>query len=929
MVLRMNCFIKTCYCLFALAFPAFNNLASAQSVQSLELAFSKNAGVAAVAINVEENERIKLTERQPLFSVLLDSTLYFSSSVKSLKPDSTIALIPGVECRISMEEKKRGGTRYLLRFTNHRTDKIRLENIVPLGQTSDKTYITGKGPWALARAFLFRKGKRPVSVMLPDNAWEMGYAATGLVNGTSLCAIARRRSGENAELKRYWSVIKPGGTVTYSLDFDVFSGEWQNGLKMMFQKKHLYDLDQFNNQLFDREDLQWIRHKYIIALQFAWDKNFYDREAHAFTLPAYLKEGKRLFGGFDVFGLWPTWPTLGLDERNQFDLFSQLPGGLGALKVLMDDAEKDGTHFFICYNPWDASTREEDHYKALSRLIEKTDADGVVLDTRGSSSLKFQQAADIVKPGVVMYSEGMAIPKDMPGIVAGRVHDAIFKQPVLNLNKLIKPEFAIFRVLQLSQGRLHRELALSFFNGYGNEINTFAPGRPDWMEEAFLYLGRLTRILRENTTAFTNKKWRPLIGTTSDSIWVNQWFAPGKTLYTIFSLKPAGHSGPLFKVENDARFHFVDLLAHEEISPDTIGNELYLTAKIDAFNRDWLGTRREGNAGCIAGFRQQLQVEIKSDSLFFGADVGDSILVWAGNPGYQKQPVRFSTGHQRVKLFDHFGDVAGKFVVQLFAENELLDERVVSLKPGEPRLISTVKRTERVGAAPPGMVEIPAGAFYFKATQSASFIPYPDFSKPSRVKVSRFFMDTYPVTNAQFKVFVEATQYVPSDTAGFLKQWRFQEFAEIAAHPVTHVSHEDAKAYAAWSGKRLPTQVEWQFAAQPDTTADWPWGAEFDSTRCNAVSGERMPVTTFSSGKNRYGLFDLVGNVWQMTNDLFENGSYQFVILKGGSYFKPTSSWWYVEGGPQPVHKQQMLLKVSPGFERNATVGFRCVKDAE
>ena len=58
------------------------------------------------------------------------------------------------------------------------------------------------------------------------------------------------------------------------------------------------------------------------------------------------------------------------------------------------------------------------------------------------------------------------------------------------------------------------------------------------------------------------------------------------------------------------------------------------------------------------------------------------------------------------------------------------------------------------------------------------------------------------------------------------------------------------------------------------------------------------------------------------------SGSYRYIMMKGGSYFKPSSSWWYVQGGPRELHYQQMLLRVSEGFERNATVGFRCVKDS-
>ena len=97
--------------------------------------------------------------------------------------------------------------------------------------------------------------------------------------------------------------------------------------------------------------------------------------------------------------------------------------------------------------------------------MRKLDADGVVLDTWGQSSREFQGAADRVKPGIIMFSEGMAVPKDMPGIVAGRVHDAIYMPPPLNLNKLIKPDFAIYRVIQVAEGRIHERSPLPSSTG--------------------------------------------------------------------------------------------------------------------------------------------------------------------------------------------------------------------------------------------------------------------------------------------------------------------------------------------------------------------------------------------------------------------------------------------------------------------------------
>jgi len=166
--------------------------------------------------------------------------------------------------------------------------------------------------------------------------------------------------------------------------------------------------------------------------------------------------------------------------------------------------------------------------------------------------------------------------------------------------------------------------------------------------------------------------------------------------------------------------------------------------------------------------------------------------------------------------------------------------------------------------------------------------------------------------------------------------------------PVVGVGWGDAAAYCAWAEKRLPSELEWQYAAQTEELWPWPWSSVDTIQReneyvtntltvsrlkgvgdlyCNPGNGVLDPIGKYPNGNNPLGIGDLVGTVWQLTNDLYDNGSYNFVILKGGSYFNPGSSWWYVQGGPRPLHYRQMLLRVSRGFERNSTVGFRCVKD--
>lgn len=267
--------------------------------------------------------------------------------------------------------------------------------------------------------------------------------------------------------------------------------------------------------------------------------------------------------------------------------------------------------------------------------------------------------------------------------------------------------------------------------------------------------------------------------------------------------------------------------------------------------------------------------------------------------------------------------------MQLIENKRLKDENILYLKGGTPWLVSRIERTERTVDIPPGMVLVPGTRFSYNVTTNEDFIPYPEVSNKI-IEVESFMIDKYPVTNARYYEFLANTGYRPADTSNYLRHWRSGMYRQGQDnYPVVYVSLEDMKAYASWAGKRLPTEAEWQLAAQGTDKRKWPWSNDFHGTYCNNAFDRPTPVDAFVKGQSPYGIADLVGNVWQMTGDMYFNGSNYFSVIRGGSYYKPESSWWYVQGGPQPLDRTQILLMVSPGFDRNATLGFRCVKDVE
>ncbi len=166
-------------------------------------------------------------------------------------------------------------------------------------------------------------------------------------------------------------------------------------------------------------------------------------------------------------------------------------------------------------------------------------------------------------------------------------------------------------------------------------------------------------------------------------------------------------------------------------------------------------------------------------------------------------------------------------------------------------------------------IEIPAGTVLIGEDLTSVFV--------DAFKVGR-----YPVTNAQYKRFIDATDHRSPYS------WEDNQFQlNTGDHPVVWVNCEDAGVYADWVGGRLPSFEEWERAARGDDDRLFTWGSEIDKPRCNtAEAGARTttPVGTFPGGISRFGCYDLLGNVWEWTSTWYDENRH-FRVVRGGAWY--------------------------------------------
>jgi gamma-glutamyl hercynylcysteine S-oxide synthase len=644
----------------------------------------------------------------------------------------------------------------------------------------------------------------------------------------------------------------------------------------------------YKDKNYNFKEVQWIKNNFIQTQMMAQERSFFDPIKNEYTVDKYLNEIAAKYGGLNSVLVWPTYPNIGIDNRNEFDWIRCMPGGLEGVKKMVAQFHKHGIKVLLPYNPWDVGTRRENENdsQVYAKILKYVGADGINGDVTLGLGEHWREAFDKAKKGLVIEPE---LDYDNKYLEYDQMGWAYWEYPFIpSISKLkwIEPRHMIH--ISDRWARDHTSnLQYAFFNGVGfvaweniwSIYNEMTPRACETVKRIAKIEGYFYKLL-------SGPGWEPHYQMLNWGVYASKWSDKDCSLWTIVNRNDFAIKADQMKI------------------PYSEGISYY-----DVWNGCKLETVQEGS-------NKALSFEIEANG--YGAVIA-------------------------IK-----NSLVGSSLQNLLAQMHELTKTKLSVYSNEwkavPQEIVKIEPTENAEKAPEGMIEIPAARYIMNVSGievEGGENPGVDVQMPGEetarrhhqfiADISKFYIDKYPVTNIEFKKFLDATHYSPVDKINFLKDWKKGTYPQGWENkPVTWVDIEDARAYAKWAGKRLPHEWEWQYAAQGTDGRLYPWGNSWNYSAVPDVDkGHELrgpdSVSAHPQGKSAFGVEDMVGNIWQWTDE-YQDAHTRTAILRGGSYYQPQGSYWYFPQAYKLKEHGKYLL-MSPGQNRAGTLGFRCVKD--
>jgi formylglycine-generating enzyme required for sulfatase activity len=646
----------------------------------------------------------------------------------------------------------------------------------------------------------------------------------------------------------------------------------------------------YNDSQYRRPEFQWARHNFIAPQVMVEERYLYDPDTSRYTVDRYLQDLNSRYGGIDSVLIWPVYPNLGIDDRNLFDFYRDLPGGFAALRKMVEDFHHHNVKVFFPMMSWDVGTRPEGIplWDAVAKLMADINADGVNGDTFAGVPRAYPEAADKIGHPLVFQPENeLSGDEQLIWDLQSWSEDVNYTfEPTISELKWLEPRHMV-NICNRGARDKTDDLQSAFFNGMGyaswENIWGIWNGITPHDGEA---IRRVATIERHFASFLTSPHWEPHTPTLQYGSFASKFPGDTATFWTFVNRNKYDIDGAEIRIADKTGLRYFDIYHGVELKPETQGGFATLEFSMES----------QGYGAILA------TTQPDPDLIPFLAEMKELTA---------KPLKEYSSDWQ--KLPQHMREIA-----------------------------ASKKRANALD----GMVRIPSGTFDFRVSgveiegdrDDGVDVQYPWEPSPRRhhfktLPIKSFYIDKYPVTNAQFKKFLDASGYRPLDDHNFLCNWTNGKYPDGWANkPVTWVSLEDARAYASWAQKRLPHEWEWQYAAQGLDGRTYPWGNDWNSDAVPPPDHGRTmraptDVDAFPKGASPFGVMDTIGNVWQWTDEFVDEHT-RAAVLRGSGYYQPVGALWYFPSAYK-LNEHGKYLLIAPSKDRSGSVGFRCVVDVE